>query len=1070
VAHLDYNPRVPITQLHDAFICYSRRDRAYAARLEAALESYKPPPELRTSRRRLTVFRDEGDFSGIEYETAIDRHLRGSAKLIVICSPHARSSAYVADEIRRFASFNGAANIVPVLVDGVPNNEAASEADAARMAFPDVLCDLLKMPIATDYRGWDPHTTKIDRGPFEQEWYKTLANLLDDEPAVVEQRERKRRARFLRVALAGSAVVIALLTGTLILTLLSRREAIFQREQVRRTAAQADFDLAMLYRRGATTVDPRTLVHLARALRTRPDAELPRQYLVSLLRDVPWYLPLSEPLRHDAEVLSAAFSPDGSRVLTASRDGTARLWNSESGAPIGNPMRHDGPVMAAVFSPDGSRVLSRAEDGTARIWSTATAEPIGDVLRHEGPIFTAAFSPNGRWIVTGGSLDQSARVWEAESGRPVGQPLRHRGGVGIARFSPDNARLFTGSLAGIAQFWDVASGRPIGHPVNFGIGVEIEALSPDGRRILTQRGFERSVHLVDAQTGKPIDGAIDRAQLTSPATFSADGSAILAASADGTARIWNARTGEAIGNPLRPDGRLLAVAFSPDGAHVATASDDKTARVWDARTGEPIGEPLSHDDRVFTAAFSPDGRRIVTASADRSAQVWSVEGSSQRPLVLAHRAHVMAAQFSSNPVDRLLTATSDGFVHAWAVDTGQLLSERRHPLAEFTDDVSVIGFSPDGRRVVAAFNNTARAWDLDTGRWIGHPLPHEKTLTSVSFSPDGALVITASADGMARLWDVDSGTRIGELRHDLGVAQAAFSPDARWIVTTLEPDNTAGIWNARTGQLFHGPLRHASDRGVLGALRAAFSADGKQLVTACMDGTVQVWNVESGQPAGDLLRHDQDPREQVFAAAVAVFSPDGRRIASVAGDGTARIWDAATGSPLSVPLTHGAQVEDVAFSGDGRRVATTSETAAIVWDVAVDTASALPAWVPDLAEALAGKRFDDTGVLVPPAKSLVRLRDELRASTDQAFWHRLARWFFTRGPDRARSPIAAAWRFPSTHRTQRVMEADSMISASLAFSSVESRTFENNGKLLNAVLRSRSRWIELREFGGAARI
>jgi WD40 repeat protein len=282
-------------------------------------------------------------------------------------------------------------------------------------------------------------------------------------------------------------------------------------------------------------------------------------------------------------------------------------------------------------------------------------------------------------------------------------------------------------------------------------------------------------------------------------------------------------------------------------------------------------------------------------------------------------------------------------------------------------------------------------------------LKHEQAITSASFSPDGTLVITASSDGFARLWEVDSGKRIGELRHNLGVAQAGFSPDARWIVTTLEPDNSAGVWNARTGELFH-EMRHATDRGVLGALHAAFSPDGTQLVTACMDGTVQVWDVESGQSVGDLLRHQQNPREQVFAAAVAVFSPDGRRIASVAGDQTARIWDAATGYPLSVPLAHGAQVQDVVFSGDGRRIATTSEAAAVVWDVAVDTTSPLPAWVPDLAEALAGKRFDDKGVLVPASKSLVRLREELRASTENAFWPRLARWFFSRTEMRLRLP------------------------------------------------------------------
>src|SRR4030095_2374369 len=109
-------------RIHDAFISYSRRDRAFAARLEKTLENYKPPKEVRATGRRLSVFRDEADFSGTEYDASIARHLKGSAKLIVVCSPNARSSAYVADEIRRFAAIHGTLNIVPVLIEGLPNN------------------------------------------------------------------------------------------------------------------------------------------------------------------------------------------------------------------------------------------------------------------------------------------------------------------------------------------------------------------------------------------------------------------------------------------------------------------------------------------------------------------------------------------------------------------------------------------------------------------------------------------------------------------------------------------------------------------------------------------------------------------------------------------------------------------------------------------------------------------------------------------------------------------------------------------------------------------------------------
>jgi len=109
---------------NDAFISYSRKDIDFARKLEKALEDYKPPKELNAPQYNLVVFRDEADFTGTEYHESLDRHLNNSSKMIVICSPSARKSEYVNDEIRRFARKRGAQNIIPVLISGIPNNEA----------------------------------------------------------------------------------------------------------------------------------------------------------------------------------------------------------------------------------------------------------------------------------------------------------------------------------------------------------------------------------------------------------------------------------------------------------------------------------------------------------------------------------------------------------------------------------------------------------------------------------------------------------------------------------------------------------------------------------------------------------------------------------------------------------------------------------------------------------------------------------------------------------------------------------------------------------------------------------
>ena len=128
------------TFLNDAFISYSRKDREFAARLQEALGKYKPPKGLKLPQRRLVVFRDEEDFTGTEYHASLEKHLKNSRKMIVLCSPNARRSQYVNDEIRLFVKERGRENIIPVLVSGIPNNEAKPEQEEEK-AFPEALCE-----------------------------------------------------------------------------------------------------------------------------------------------------------------------------------------------------------------------------------------------------------------------------------------------------------------------------------------------------------------------------------------------------------------------------------------------------------------------------------------------------------------------------------------------------------------------------------------------------------------------------------------------------------------------------------------------------------------------------------------------------------------------------------------------------------------------------------------------------------------------------------------------------------------------------------------------------------------
>jgi WD40 repeat protein len=325
--------------------------------------------------------------------------------------------------------------------------------------------------------------------------------------------------------------------------------------------------------------------------------------------------------KHDGIAWSAAFSPDGSRVVTASWDKTARVWDGRTGQPLMPELRHNGVVWSAAFSPDGSRIVTASADNTARIWDAKTGQPLTPALAHDGAVWSAAFSPDSSRVVTA-SWDETARIWDARTGRPLMSPLKLENIVNSVAFSPDGSRIVTASdLA--AQVWDARTGRPLTPPMKHDGLVNSVAFSPEGSRVVTA-SWDGTARVWDARSGQPLTPPLRHHGWVASAVFSPDGSRILTASMDGTARVWNASTGKPLTPPLQHERGVNSAAFSPDGSRIVTASFDGTVRIWDARTGGLLISPLRQRSPVLSASFSPDGSRIVTASWDGTIRVLQV--------------------------------------------------------------------------------------------------------------------------------------------------------------------------------------------------------------------------------------------------------------------------------------------------------------------------------------------------------------------------------------------------------------------------------------------------------------
>jgi WD40 repeat protein/predicted Ser/Thr protein kinase len=548
----------------------------------------------------------------------------------------------------------------------------------------------------------------------------------------------------------------------------------------------------------------RGMLRLAEALGTAPSdaADLKRAVRINLVAWSRHRTQLTNLLRHSDAVHFVAFSPDGRTAVTASPDGTARLWDALTGAPRGAPLSHEGSVLEVAFSPDSRQVITASLDRTARLWSVEDGRPNGAPLRHRGPVRSVAFSPDGRLVLTG-SNDGAAQLWEVASQNPQGEPLRHEGWVQQVDVRADgNVVITAGQVESRVRLWDLRTRRLIGEPIPYQPGRRMNRVtrlfdcSADGALILTtgswRSGRQECAQVWDAASGRPLGPLLCHDDDIRAVDLCRNGIVALTGSEDGTARLWDARSGKSHCAPLRHQGHVVAVALNAAGTLALTGSEDRTARLWKVPGGEPVGDPLHHPGEVLAVAFRPDGRAVLTGCDDGVARLWTLA-----------------------PAEPIGTSVPD-------VDL-KVISHLAH--------------SPDGRTILMGHRDgTAQVRDAATRQPIGPPLRHEYAILSVAISPDGTRLLTGSVDGSVHLWS--AGTRLPinrPLFHQGPVHSVAFSPDGRTVLTG-SGDRTARLWDAATGKPIGKPLDHKA-----GVVAVAFDITSDDVLTKTEDNIVRRW-------------------------------------------------------------------------------------------------------------------------------------------------------------------------------------------------------------------------------------
>jgi RNA polymerase sigma factor (sigma-70 family) len=629
-------------------------------------------------------------------------------------------------------------------------------------------------------------------------------------------------------------------------------------------------------------------------------------------------------LRHGGLTPAVQFTPDGKSLITMGADGL-RVWDAATGKSLYRLANQQSPRLGnGILSADCKQVVSveMMNKPLLRLWELAT----GKLVREFGDHFCVAgcFSPNSKVLATVGTSQpgdlrsrdfvNTISLWDLTNGKQLKRWTGHQGGVYSCLFSADGKTLITGGGDKTIRFWEVATGRQVRQFTGTKKAIAQLVFSPDGR-LLAGIGLKE-----DYRGGSLFPSG-------------------LAWSADNSVSVWDVASGKQVQWLTVPRVELQGLSgitfagFTPDSKSLVTGGPDHFARTWDLATGKELRR-YDFGGNLWTFALSPDGKTLAGLPGGTTVRIIDTASGAERMLPAGHRGEITRILLTPDNKTAITAAVGESAIVLWNRATGQ----ERQRLEGHESVVAGLVISGDGRTLYSAGYMDARiiVWDLSTGkllRYLRKPPALGNGRTILVLTPDGkTLALTSEVGKTVFLVDTMTGNETLQFKEHGSVSHIAFTLDGL-AVAVVSADLAVRLWNRNKGIQVREMAPPATNR-VTGGVRVA----GRQAFALSPDCKLLASVKTNGSPA--LLELPtrrfvpSDPKAGPGVSAFA-FSPDQRMLAwSGWHDPIIRIMETATGKERQRFVGHQGRVSSLAFSADGRILASGSlDTTVLLWDM-----------------------------------------------------------------------------------------------------------------------------------------